>query len=58
VVAEDFSVAQNNYSNSFTTITSSSGNNGEVQSGNYLRINFATVGAAANVSISIMIQEN
>jgi hypothetical protein len=54
----NFSVAQNNYSNSFTTITSSSGNNGEVQSGNYLRINFATVGAAANVSISIMIQEN
>jgi len=54
----NFSVAQNNYSNSFTTITSSSGNNGEVQSGNYLRVNFATVGAAANVSISIMIQEN
>ena len=54
----NFSIAQNNYLNSFTTITSSSGNNGEVQSGNYLRVNFATVGAAANVSISIMIQEN
>jgi len=54
----NFSVAQNNYSNSFTTITSSSGNNGEIQSGNYLRVNFATVGTAANVSISIMIQEN
>ena len=54
----NFSVAQNNYSNSFTTITSSSGNNGEVQSGNYLRVNFASVGTAANVSISIMIQEN
>ncbi len=54
----NFSVAQNNYSASFTTITSSSGNNGEVQSGNYLRVNFASVGAAANVSISIMIQEN
>ena len=54
----NFSVAQSNYSNSFTTITSSSGNNGEVQSGNYLRVNFATVGTAANVSISIMIQEN
>jgi len=54
----NFSVAQNNYSAAFTTITSSSGNNGEVQSGNYLRVNFASVGAAANVSISIMIQEN
>lgn len=54
----NFSVAQNNYSAAFTTITSSSGNNGEVSSGNYLRVNFASVGAAANVSISIMIQEN
>ncbi len=54
----NFSLAQNNYSAAFTTITSSSGNNGEVQSGNYLRVNFASVGAAANVSISIMIQEN
>jgi hypothetical protein len=42
----NFSVAQSNYSNSFTTITSSSGNNGEVQSGNYLRVNFASVGTA------------
>jgi hypothetical protein len=54
----NFSVAQNNYVSSFTTITSSSGNNGEVASGNYLRVNFASVGTAANVSISIMIQEN
>lgn len=54
----NFSVAQNNYSAAFTTITSSSGNNGEVSSGNYLRVNFASVGSAANVSISIMIQEN
>ena len=54
----NFSVAQNNYVSSFTTITSSSGNNGEVVSGNYLRVNFASVGTAANVSISIMIQEN
>ena len=54
----NFSIAQNNYSAAFTTITSSSGNNGEVQSGNYLRVNFASVGTAANVSISIMIQEN
>lgn len=54
----NFSVAQNNYVSSFTTITSSSGNNGEVVSGNYLRLNFASVGTAANVSISIMIQEN
>ena len=54
----NFSVASTNFSSSFTTITSSSGNNGEVASGNYLRVNFASVGSAANVSISIMIQEN
>ena len=54
----NFSVASTNFASSFTTITSSSGNNGEVASGNYLRVNFASVGSAANVSISIMIQEN
>jgi hypothetical protein len=42
---------------SFTTINSSAGTNGLVASGDYVRLYFTTVGSAANVSISLTIEE-
>jgi hypothetical protein len=42
---------------SFTTINSSAGTNGLVASGDYIRLYFTTVGSAANVSISLTIEE-
>ena len=42
---------------SFTTINSSAGTNGLVASGDYIRLYFTTVGSAANVSISLIIEE-
>lgn len=52
-----FEVGAAGYQSSFTTINSSAGTNGLVVSGDYVRIYFTTVGSAANVSISLTIEE-
>ena len=52
-----FEVGAAVYQASFTIINSSSGSNGLVASGDYVRLFFTTVGSAANVSISMTIEE-
>ena len=52
-----FLVGSGTYQTDFTTINSSSGTNGLVASGNYLRLFFTIVGTAANVSLSLLMEE-
>ena len=52
-----FLVGSGTYQTDFTTINSSSGTNGLVASGNYLRLYFTIVGTAANVSLSLLMEE-
>ena len=52
-----FEVGAAVYATSFTTINSSAGIAGSVVSGDYVRLYFTTVGSAANVSISLTIEE-
>ena len=52
-----FLVGSATYQTDFTTINSSSGTNGLVASGNYLRLFFTIVGTAANVSLSLLMEE-
>jgi len=52
-----FLVGSGTYQTSFTTINSSSGTHGLVSSGNYIRLYFTIVGTAANVSLSLLMEE-
>ena len=52
-----FLVGSGTYQTSFTTINSSSGTNGLVSSGDYIRLYFTIVGSAANVSLSLLMEE-
>lgn len=52
-----FLVGSGTYQTDFTTINSSSGTNGLVESGNYIRLYFTIVGTAANVSLSLLMEE-
>jgi hypothetical protein len=52
-----FLVGSGTYQTDFTTINSSSGTHGLVASGNYLRLFFTIVGTAANVSLSLLMEE-
>ena len=52
-----FLVGSGTYQTSFTTINSSSGTDGLVSSGNYIRLYFTIVGTAANVSLSLLMEE-
>ena len=52
-----FEVGSAAFQTSFTTINSSSGTNGLVSSGDYIRLYFTIVGTAANVSLSLLMEE-
>jgi hypothetical protein len=52
-----FLVGSGTYQTDFTTINSSSGTHGLVASGNYIRLYFTIVGTAANVSLSLLMEE-